>query len=71
MEVKADKSSRVKTLKKVLAWRCISISVTVFVLYTATGDVKSASNLTLLLHAILIACHYVFEKTWESKDETW
>lgn len=54
-------------LKKVIAWRCISILVTLSVLYMGTGDVKSASGLTFLLHTILIACHYGFEKMWERK----
>ena len=59
-------------LKKVIAWRCISILVTMMVLFIATGDVKSATGITVFLHAVLISCHYVFEKLWATriKDET-
>ena len=57
-------------LKKVIAWRCISILVTLSVLYVGTGSVKSATGLTFLLHAILIACHYTFEKIWERGNES-
>ena len=59
-------------LKKVIAWRCVSILVTMLVLFVATGDVKSATGITVFLHAVLICCHYVFEKLWaiRIKDET-
>ena len=59
-------------LKKVIAWRCVSILVTMLVLFVATGDVKSATGITVFLHTVLISCHYVFEKLWATriKDET-
>ena len=59
-------------LKKVIAWRLISILVTMLVLFVATGDIKSATGITVFLHAVLISCHYVFEKLWATrmKDET-
>ncbi len=56
-------------LKKVLVWRCISILVTLFVLYVTTGDFGSATGTTFLLHAILITSHYFFEKCWSSLYE--
>ena len=54
-------------LKKVVAWRLISILVTMLVLFVATGDIKSATGITVFLHAILISCHYVFEKLWTTR----
>jgi len=54
-------------LKKVIAWRCISILVTMMVLFIATGDVKSATGITVFLHTVLISCHYVFEKLWATR----
>ena len=59
-------------LKKVIAWRCVSILVTMLVLFIATGDIESATGITVFLHAVLISCHYVFEKLWATrvKDET-
>ena len=51
-------------IKKVIAWRLISIMITLAVMYAVTGDVKSASGITLLLHVLLTMCHYSFEKLW-------
>ena len=62
--------SNLNILKKVFVWRCISIFVTLLVLYVGTGDVKSATGLTLFLHIILVACHYGFEKLWDGKNES-
>ena len=52
-------------LYKVIAWRIISILVTLMFLFVVTGDIKSSTGLTLLLHCILTASHLVFETTWE------
>ena len=57
-------------LQKVVAWRFISILVTLLVLYLGTGDVKSATGITVVLHAVLVACHYTFEKIWAKKYES-
>jgi len=57
------------TLKKVIAWRCVSILVTMLVLFIATGDVESTTNITIFLHAVLISCHYGFEKMWSMRME--
>ena len=55
-------------VKKVIIWRCISILVTLLVMFIATGNVKSATGITLVLHVLLVACHFTFEKFWESLD---
>jgi len=52
-------------VKKVVMWRCISILVTLGVMYVAIGDAKSATGITLFLHALLTVGHYVFERLWE------
>ncbi len=56
-------------LLKVIIWRVISITVTLLVLFIGTGDVKSATGITFLLHALLIVCHYTFEVSWEKYVE--
>ena len=56
-------------LLKVIIWRVISITMTLLVLYVGTGDVKSATGITFLLHALLIVCHYTFEVLWEKYVE--
>ena len=50
--------------KKVISWRVISVLVTLFVMYMTTGDVKSATGVTVFLQAILVCFHYIFEKVW-------
>lgn len=52
-------------LYKVIMWRILSILITFTFLFVATGDVKSASGLTLLLHCILTVSHLAFETLWE------
>jgi len=52
-------------LLKVLLWRFISVTITLLVLFMATGNIGSATGITFLLHALLITCHYVFETYWE------
>lgn len=67
-------------LKKVVLWRIISVTLTLMVLLFATGSVSSATGTTLVLHAILILAHYLFEgrwdkmqekRKWEKLDESW
>ena len=57
-------------LIKVSVWRGISIGITLAVLYTWMGDVKSATGITLFLHAFLTACHFAFENCWEAFYES-
>ena len=57
-------------VKKVVVWRFISVLTTLLIIYAATGDVKSATSITLLLHVVLTACHYTFEKFWEKLYES-
>lgn len=52
-------------LVKVVVWRCISIITTMIVMYVATGNIKSATSITLFLHALLLTGHYLFEIVWE------
>ena len=56
-------------MKKVLAWRFVSIFVTLLVLYAGTGELKAATGFTILLHIVLVACHYTFEKIWTERYE--
>ena len=54
-------------LLKVVLWRIISVAVTFCVLAMATGDVKSATGITLFLHFFLTMCHLAFESLWDFK----
>jgi uncharacterized membrane protein len=54
---------------KVVAWRIISISLTMLITFAVTGDLRAATTLTLVLHTILVMTHYLFESVWKSKYE--
>ena len=55
---------------KVVVWRVISILLTLLVTLIMTGDVQSATELTVLLHTVLILAHYGFESTWSKRYES-
>ena len=56
-------------LVKVVTWRCISIMITLGVMYGMTGNVKEATNFTVFLHVLLTGCHYSFETTWDKIND--
>jgi len=56
-------------LLKVIIWRMVSILITLVMLYVITGDIKSSSKITIVLHILLTAGHYAFERVWEKIDE--
>lgn len=57
-------------IKKIIAWRFCSISITLLATWIYTGSVKEASFFTIVLHATLIITHYLFEKWWDSRGES-
>lgn len=50
---------------KVILWRLISIIMTFFIVWVATGDPLEATNLTLIIHGIMVIAHFMFELWWE------
>ncbi len=65
-EMEITKAKQIKTLKKVILWRFMSILLTYFVTYAYTGDIKSATGFTAILHLVLMAANYIFEIYWEN-----
>ena len=55
---------------KVIVWRVFSIVITLSFLFLLTGDVKTATGVTLILHGILTVAHFVFEAAWEGYHES-
>jgi len=49
---------------KVVAWRIISILITLAVLYIMTGDTQETTWITILLHTLFTIGHYIFELAW-------
>ena len=54
-------------LIKVVSWRIISISLTLLVTFIMTGDIESATKMTVILHTVLILAHYSFETLWNKR----
>lgn len=50
---------------KVISWRLVSIVLTYLVTYLYTGDLKSATGFTILLHIVLTLGNYCFEILWK------
>ena len=55
---------------KVISWRMISISITMFAIWAFTGNIKEATGLTLFLHGLLTIANYLFESLWEKFYES-
>ena len=64
VETETTKAKQIKTLKKVIMWRIVSVSLTYLITFIYTGDLKSATAFTLFLHAVLMAANYIFEILW-------
>ena len=64
VETETTKAKQIKTLKKVIMWRIVSVSLTYLITFIYTGDLKSATAFTLFLHAVLMAANYIFEIIW-------
>ena len=60
---------REETLKKVLAWKVCSLSLTLTTLWAYIGSAKDAALLTLILHAVFIVTHRLFEAYWGRYSE--
>jgi uncharacterized membrane protein len=60
---------QIKTLKKVIAWRIVSILLTYVFTFAYTGNIKTATAFTIFLHAILLIANYVFEIVYEKMIE--
>ena len=50
---------------KVLAWRIISILVTLAVMFVYLGDVRSATGVSIFLHFVLTVLNYGYEIMWK------
>ena len=55
---------------KVTVWRLLSIMITLTFLLLLTGDFKTATAVSLILHCILTIAHFIFESAWEGISES-
>ena len=56
-------------IAKVIIWRMISVTITMIIIYVATGSFSKSTGVTACLHGILVFCHYQFESFWEKINE--
>ena len=54
---------------KVIIWRVCSVTITLLLTWLYTGSVREASAFTLVLHAMLVTAHYMFEVLWEKYED--
>jgi len=60
---------RVGDIKKVIAWRLISIFVSMALAYLYLGEIRAAGELTIIFTVVMTVLHYFFEAWWDnSKD---
>ena len=52
-------------LVKVVCWRVVSIMITLLLLVILTGDIRSSSGITILLHFFTTVGHFAFETLWD------
>lgn len=57
-------------LYKVIAWRIVSILITIILLFVITGNIKSSTGVAILLHCFLTVAHFMFETVWEKINES-
>jgi len=54
---------------KVITWRLLSVLITMIVMWFATGNIREATGVTLVLHALLTVANYGFEAVWDEINE--
>ena len=54
-------------LIKVITWRIISVLLTLLITLLMTGDIQTATRVTVVLHTLLVLTHYTFESVWTKK----
>jgi uncharacterized membrane protein len=53
------------TVKKVIAWRIVSITTASLIAWPLIGTFSRSLGITLILNAAMIVIHYNFERLWE------
>lgn len=56
-------------LKKILAWKIISVSSTTFLAWMHTGSIVQSAYFALVLHIFLTFLYYAFSFIWDKKTE--
>ncbi|MES2006731.1 MAG: DUF2061 domain-containing protein [Patescibacteria group bacterium] len=54
-----------RTLTKTIVWRVIGTLITLMVTFAFTGEIKQATNITLVVAALLAVGYYFNERIWD------
>lgn len=55
------------TVKKVLAWRVVSIATASIVAWPMMDNYVHSLTVTVVINPIMLAVHYAFEKCWSAR----
>lgn len=55
-------------LKKILAWKIVSISSTAFITWLHIGSIIKSAYFAFVLHIALTVLYYTFSFIWDRKD---
>jgi len=62
-------SLELATIKKVAAWRVISIVTMLIITFLFVGEIQKSFFLTVVLTVVMTVLHYIFEEVWNSRVE--
>jgi uncharacterized membrane protein len=57
-----------RTLTKTIIWRVIATLITLVVTYAFTGELQQATNITLVIAALLMMGYYFNERIWDKVE---
>lgn len=57
-----------RSLTKTIVWRVIGTLITLAVTYMFTGELQQATNITLVVAALLAVGYYFNERIWDNID---
>jgi len=55
-----------RTLTKTIVWRIIATLITLAVTYLFTGEIRQATNITLVVATLLMIGYYFNERIWDN-----
>ena len=57
-----------RSLVKTIVWRVVATLITLAVVYLFTGEFQQATNITLVVAALLAVGYYFNERIWEKVE---
>jgi uncharacterized membrane protein len=57
-----------RSLTKTIVWRIVATLITLVVVFLFTGELQQATNITLVVAALLAVGYYFNERIWDKID---